>query len=130
MNNNLKSVLNPSSVAVIGASRNADKIGGRPIDYLKRFGFKGKIFPINPSYPEVQGMQSFPDIPSLPEVPEVVIVALPGEAAVAAVEQCASMGTKAAIVMSSGFGEGASVEGIDRATRMLGHASQHGMRII
>ena len=45
----LKAALDPKSVAIIGASENPNKVGGRPVHYLDKFGFKGKIFPINPS---------------------------------------------------------------------------------
>ena len=48
----LKAALDPRSVAIIGASENPNKVGGRPVHYLDKFGFKGKIFPINPSRPK------------------------------------------------------------------------------
>jgi len=130
MNENLRAALNPKSIAVIGASQNADKVGGRPIDYLKRFGFKGRIMPVNPSRNEIQGLKAYPDVSSLPEAPEAVIVALPGEDAVSAVLQCAEMGTKIGIVMSSGFGEGGSAEGKAREARMVTQARAKGMRLI
>src|SRR5579871_1921354 len=57
----LKAALDPRSVAVIGASENPNKVGGRPVHYLDKFGFKGKIFPINPSRAEVQGHRCYKD---------------------------------------------------------------------
>ncbi len=51
----LKAALDPRSIAIIGASENPNKVGGRPVHYLDKFGFKGRIFPINPSRSEVQG---------------------------------------------------------------------------
>ena len=62
----LAQALNPRSVAVIGASDNPHKVGGRPIHYLKKFGFKGKIYPVNPSRPEIQGLKSYPSLGDLP----------------------------------------------------------------
>lgn len=130
MNENLRAALDPKSVAVIGASQNPDKVGGRPIDYLKRFGFKGRIMPVNPARSEIQGLKAYPDVSSMPEAPEAVIVALPGEEAVSAVLQCAEMGTKVGIVMSSGFGEGGSAEGKAREARMVAQARAKGMRLV
>ena len=45
----LKAALDPRSIAIIGAAENSNKVGGRPVHYLDKFGFKGRIFPINPS---------------------------------------------------------------------------------
>ncbi len=50
----LRAALDPRSVAIIGASENPNKVGGRPVHYLKKFGFKGKIYPINPTRTEIQ----------------------------------------------------------------------------
>ena len=72
----LKAALEPRSVAVIGASTNPNKIGGRPIAYMTRFGYRGKIYPINPNSPEVQGHKSYPDLAALPEAPDLVVVAV------------------------------------------------------
>lgn len=105
MPNNLEAALNPKSVAIVGASDNPHKVGGRPILYMGRYGYKEKIFPINPSRAEVQGYNAYPDLASLPEVPDMAIVALAGEGTVQAVEHCAGMGVKVAVVMASGFGE-------------------------
>ena len=125
----LRAALDPRSVAVIGASENPNKIGGRPIHYLGRFGFKGAIYPINPHRAEIQGHKSYPDLASLPESPELAIVAVPGEAAVAAVARSAERGVKVAIVMASGFGEtGASGQAEEQA--MVASARAHGMRLV
>jgi acetate---CoA ligase (ADP-forming) len=71
----LKAALDPRSVAIIGASENPNKVGGRPVHYLDKFGFKGKIFPINPSRPEVQGHKCYKSLADLPEAPDMTIVA-------------------------------------------------------
>jgi acyl-CoA synthetase (NDP forming) len=75
----LRAALDPRSVAIIGASENPNKVGGRPVHYLDKFGFKGKIFPINPSRPEVQGYRCYKSLADLPEAPEMVIVAVAGD---------------------------------------------------
>jgi len=129
MPSSLSAFLDPRSVAVIGASENPHKIGGRPIHYLGRFGFRGQIFPINPNRPEIQGHKAFPDLTSLPEVPALAIVAVAGDAAVQAVDRCAAAGVEAVIVMASGFGEtGEAGRAQERA--MVARARQTGMRLV
>ena len=105
MSTNLQAALNPKSIAVVGASDNPHKVGGRPILFMNKYGYKGRIFPINPSRAEVQGYKAYPDLASLPEVPDMAIVALAGEGTVQAVEQCARMGVKVAVILASGYGE-------------------------
>jgi acyl-CoA synthetase (NDP forming) len=126
----LRTVLNPKSVAVIGASENENKIGGRPLLYLARHGFKGRVFPINPKRAEIQGFKAYPSIADVPDAPEAAIVALAGDAAIEAVEQCARRGVKAAVVMTSGFGETDPVAGKAKEKRMRDAAHAAGMRII
>ena len=65
----LRAALDPRSVAIIGASENYNKVGGRPVHYLDKFGFKGKVFPINPTRQEVQGHKCYPSLADLPEAP-------------------------------------------------------------
>ena len=126
----LRAALDPKSVAVIGASENPNKVGGRPVHYLDKFGFKGKIFPINPSRPEVQGYKCYPSLADLPEAPEMVIVAVAGDNAIGAVDDCAAHGVKIAVVMASGFGEVDAVAGKAKERRMVEAAQKTGMRIV
>ena len=125
----LRLALAPRTVAVIGASDNPNKIGGRPLAYLSRFGFNGVVYPINPSRQEVQGFRCFPSLQALPEVPDVVVVAVAGELAVAAVDECAKAGVALCILMSSGFGE-TDPEGKVREQAMAARARALGMRIV
>ena len=126
----LRTVLNPKSVAVIGASENENKIGGRPLLYLARHGFKGKVYPINPKRTEIQGFKAYPSLADVPDAPEAAIVALAGDAAIEAVEQCAKRGVRTAVVMTSGFGETDPVEGKAKEKRMRDAAHAAGMRIV
>ena len=125
----LRLALSPRSIAVIGASDNPNKIGGRPLAYLSRYGFKGVVYPVNPTRTEVQGFACYPDFQSLPVVPDLAIVALAGELAVAAVDQCAQAGVALCIVMSSGFGE-SHPEGKLQEQAMAARARACGMRIV
>jgi acetate---CoA ligase (ADP-forming) len=125
----LEAFLSPRSVAVIGASENADKIGGRPISYLQKFGFKGRIYPVNSARDKVQGLTAYPSIEALPQAPDAAVIAVPGQAAVDAIEACAARGVKAAVVMASGFGEmGADGKAEEARLRKLANAA--GMRLV
>jgi acyl-CoA synthetase (NDP forming) len=126
----LRAALDPKSVAIIGASENPNKVGGRPVHYLKKFGFKGKIYPINPTRTEIQGERCYPSLRDLPEAPEMVIVAVAGDNAIAAVEDCAAFGVKIAVVMASGFGEVDAIAGKAKERRMVEAAHKAGMRIV
>ena len=125
----LSAALNPQSVAVIGASENPEKIGGRPIKYMLRAGYKGRLYPINPNRPEIQGLKAYPDIDSVPEAPDLAIVAVPGMGAVAAVAACAKRGVKVAVVITSGFGE-IGEAGKRAQEEMVRTARAAGMRIV
>jgi len=130
LRDSLRTVLNPKSVAVIGASENENKIGGRPLLYLARHGFKGTVYPINPKRAEIQGFKAYPSLADVPDAPEAAIVALAGDAAIEAVEQCARRGVKTAVVMTSGFGETDPVAGKAKEKRMRDAAHAVGMRIV
>src|SRR6266850_4001442 len=125
----LQSALAPRSVAIIGASDNPHKVGGRPILYLQRYGFRGAIYPINPARSTVQGLRAFASIEQTPQAPELAIVAVAGDEAVRAVEACAARGVKVAVVMTSGFGE-TGAAGRAAQERMLKAARAAGMRLI
>ncbi|MSQ59239.1 MAG: CoA-binding protein [Betaproteobacteria bacterium] len=126
----LRALLNPRSIALIGASENPNKIGGRPLLYLGRHGYKGKVYPINPNRKDAQKYKCYPSLSALPETPEVAIVAVPGEAAVEAVRECASMGVRATVIYSSGFGETSDPLGVQRERAMVEAARAKGMRLI
>jgi acyl-CoA synthetase (NDP forming) len=125
----LHCALDPASIAIVGASDNPHKVGGRPILYMKRYGYRGTIYPINPARAEVQGLKAFPDLAALPAAPEMAIVAVAGDEAVRAVEACAARGVKVAVVMASGFGE-VGAEGRALQDHMLAVARAAGMRMI
>jgi acyl-CoA synthetase (NDP forming) len=125
----LRVALDPRSIAVIGASSSADRIGGRPIAFLRRFGFRGPVYPVNPTRDEIQGLRAYPSLAALPEVPELAIVAVPGEDAVEAVQACAGAGVRVCVVFSSGFGETPDPAARARERAMVEAARAAGMRL-
>ena len=126
----LRPFLAPRSIAILGASQDPNKVGGRPLHYLKHYRFKGPIYPINPGRPEVQGVPSFKDLAGLPEVPDLAVIAVAGDQAIAAIEECAKLGVKGAICITSGFGETSDPEGKAKEQRMVAAARAGGMRMV
>ncbi|MZR13416.1 CoA-binding protein [Maritimibacter sp. DP07] len=125
----LQALLNPSSVAIFGASQNPKKVGGRPIRFMLEQGFKGDIYPINPGREVVQGLTCYPDLASVPTVPDVAIVAVGQDLVLGTIRDCADRGVKACIVMASGFGETGEA-GRAAQAEMLEVARAAGMRIV
>lgn len=126
----LRSALDPRSIAVIGASDNPNKVGGRPLRFLQRFGFRGQIYPVNPVRPETQGLRTWPSVLELPQAPELAIIAVAGDDAFQAIDDCASVGVKVAVVMTGGLTENDPVNGKARERRMVETARAAGMRIV
>lgn len=123
----LSRLLQPRSVAVIGASGDPAKTAGRPVSYLLKHGFAGKVFPVNPKLERIGDLPCYRDIASLPEVPDVGIVLLGAERAHIAVRELAERGAAAAIVLASGYTETGD-EGARRQQQLLEAAGT--MRIL
>ena len=98
-------LLQPRSVAIIGASADPTKTAGRPVAYLQKHGYAGQILPVNPKADRIGDLPCYADIASLPVVPDVGIVLLGAERAHLAVRDLAARGTAAAIVLASGYTE-------------------------
>ena len=103
--NSIDRLLQPRSVAVIGASADPTKTAGRPVSYLMKHAFGGKIYPVNPKVESIAGLKCYPDVASLPETPDVAIVLLGADRAHDAVRELAARGTVATIVLASGYTE-------------------------
>jgi acyl-CoA synthetase (NDP forming) len=101
----LRALLAPRSVALVGASDDASRPAGRPLAYLRRDGFTGRVYPVNPRRDSVQGVPTWPSLGDLPEVPEHVFVLTGVDAVVGVVRECSRLGVPAATVLSDGFAE-------------------------
>ena len=104
MTHPLDPLFRPRSVAIIGASSDPTRIGGRPVRFTK-YGFKGAIVPINPNQKEIQGLTAYASIKDAPGEIDQAIIAVPAEAAMQAIDDCIVKGVKAAVMFSSGFAE-------------------------
>jgi len=122
-------LLEPSSVAILGASDNPNRIGGRPLRYLRDGGFKGEVYPVNPNRETVQGLTAYPSITDVPAAADVALLAIPAAATEQAVQACAEKGVGAAIIFSAGYAE-LGAEGAAIQDRIGSLAATTGMRIL
>ncbi len=125
----LRAVLAPQSIAVIGAGRDPQSVGGALFRHLIRWGFAGAVYPINQMAHAVAGVHAYASIADLPEVPELVFIAIPAPAVIEAVRQCADRGVRAVCVISAGFAE-TGADGGAAQERLLDLCRAHGMRLV
>lgn len=121
---------NPRSAAFVGATEDQTKFGGRCIAGLLRFGYGGRVFPINPKRATLFGMPCFPNVEALPEAPDHVGIALPGDAALDALEQCGRIGVPFATVFSAGFLETGTPAGHAMQERLRDICNATGIRVM
>jgi acetate---CoA ligase (ADP-forming) len=127
---NLRDALfSPRSVAIVGQSDDASKTAGRPLKFLRRQGYAGRVYPINPRRDSVLGERAWPSLAALPEAPDHVYIVTATEPAVAAVEECARLGIKVATVLADGFAE-AGAAGLAREARLRELCAGSGLRLV
>ena len=95
----------PRSIALIGASKDFTKLSGRPQRFLMEYGYQGKIYPINPNYPEIAGLKCYPNIAAVPDEIDLAVVGMAAASVPAIIRECAAKGVKAVTVFSAGFAE-------------------------
>ncbi len=121
--------LNPRSVAVLGASDDLMKWGGSILALLRKFGFDGAIYPVNPRAESVQGLKAFATVQAIGQPVDVAVIALPQERTEAAFEDCAAAGVKVILMVTSQFAE-SGAEGAALQDKLLAIARRADMRII
>lgn len=129
MNTSLDALLNPRSVAIVGASNVQARIGGRPIHNLILSGYKGQIYPVNPKYSEVQGLTAHADVRTLPGPVDCAIVAVPVVDIIETVRACADSGVRSAVVFTSGLAE-VGEQGAAIQQQLTAIARAAGMRMV
>ena len=119
----------PRSIGLVGLSGDRRRPTGRVLDYLRRAGYGGAVYVVNPRHDEVQGVRAYASLRDLPEAPEHVYVLLGTDLALKAVADCAAAGVKVATVLADGFAE-TGAEGVARQNRMVEVARAAGMRAV
>lgn len=125
----LSLILHPKSIAILGASDDPIKIGGRPLRFLRESGFEGDIYPINPHRESVQGLPAFPSLRDVPGDVELALVAVPRDGVLAAIDDCVAKGVRCATIFSSGFAE-ADEEGERLQNEIAERAARGGVRLL
>jgi acyl-CoA synthetase (NDP forming) len=124
----LHALLAPRSIAVVGASSDPGKAGGRPLHYMLQLGFQGELYPVNPRREEVLGLRCYPSLAELPAVPDLCVIAVPQADVESYLEQCGELGIKAAITFASGYAETGD-EGRAQQERLRDLALEHGIAL-
>ena len=102
----LSQLFAPRSVAVVGASANAAGIGNRVLALLRQHGFAGPVYPVNPSYDQIEGLTCYPEVGAIGATVDLAIIAVRQNLVVPVVRACATAGVGVCIIMTAGFGEG------------------------
>ena len=121
-------MLNPRSIAVVGASPRM-AYGGRMLAAALKASERVTVYPVNPRYEEVQGIKCYPSVTSLPETPDVVCVVVSSGQVIDVLNESHRKGTKAAVVISAGFSERGTQEGRDLQGQVAAFARESGLRI-
>ncbi|HEX4726402.1 MAG TPA: GNAT family N-acetyltransferase, partial [Jatrophihabitans sp.] len=125
----LRPLLTPTSVVVVGAGAKERSVGRALLRNLQLGGFRGELFVINPHHRQVLGVPSLPSAAELPIAADLAVIAVPAAQVVEAVADCGRRGIRAAVVVSSGFGE-LGPAGRSQQDQLVGVARQHGMRLV
>jgi len=125
----IRSIFSPKSIAVVGASRQAGSIGAALVGNLKRCGFQGRLYPVNPKAGEVDGFPAFPSVSAIGAPVDLAFILVPAPYVEDAVRDCARAEVRAVVVISAGFGE-VSPEGRQTERRLRELVRASGMRMV
>lgn len=126
---NLSRLLNPSSVAVVGASRDPNKLGSIVVRNIVESGFRGTVYPINPKAETVFNLKCYSSLALLPEIPDLVIISLPAELVLDSLIEVVKRGTKDVVIFSAGFKETDS-KGVQLENKLLQYALENDLNIL
>ncbi len=124
----LSSIFEPGSIAIIGASNDETKWGGRILKNVLS-DFKGCIYPVNQKEAEVQGVPAYASILDIPGEVEMALIAVPSQHVIQVAEECAKKGVKGLVVVTAGFSETGN-EGAELEKKLESIVKNNGMRMI
>jgi acetyltransferase len=119
----------PQAVAVIGASRDKQKLGHGVLSNIIEHGYPGRVYPINPKADRILGLKCYPSVLDVPDPIDLAIIVIPNKYVAAVLEECGQKGIKGAIIISAGFRE-AGLEGVRMERELVAIAKRYGMRLI
>lgn len=122
-------LLRPRNIVLVGASDRPRHWSGRVYENLRRFGFEGGVFPVNPKRDAIWDVTCFPNVAALPEAPDHVLSFLPADLVPGLLQDAAKAGARSALVFAGGFGEGGDAEGRARAARLGAIVEETGLAL-
>lgn len=125
----LRPLLQPRVVAVVGVSRDRSRIGRRIYDALRRYGFRGSAYAVNPCADQIESDPCYPTIGAVPESVDLAVIATPRREVLSVLNDCGKAGVKAAVIVTAGFAE-LDEEGRALQRRILDEAHASGMRVV
>ena len=127
---NLDALFRPRSIALVGASPDNTIIRGRIVEAVALYGFDGPLYAVSRSHEEIRGIPCYRSIETLPGPMDLAIVTIPAEHVAASLRACGRIGVKAAVVISSGFGEERGEAGAERQREVAGIAREFDMAVL
>lgn len=125
----LKPLLSPRSIAIIGASEDPTRLAGRPLQILLQHRFPGHIYPVNPRHQTVGGLPAYPSIAAAPGPVDLAAIIVKAALVPQMLRECAEAGVRAAVVFSSGFAE-EGADGRRAQEEIAAIARSSGMRVL
>lgn len=125
----LDPIFKPKSIAVVGASRQTGTIGHEILHNLIRYGFHGKLFPVNPKADFIHSLKAFSSLGEIPDAVDLAVIVVPRDLVLGEVGACAQKGVKGLVVITSGFGE-TGEEGQRLQTELEERVQRYGMRML
>jgi acyl-CoA synthetase (NDP forming) len=122
-------LVRPRSVAIVGASADAKLVGGQPLRFLTEFGYKGRIYPVNPKYPEMRGLPCFPEIAAVPQPCDLALIAVAASRVPEVLMQCGAAGIPFAVIISAGFRE-LGERGMENERKLQAAIRDSGVRVV
>lgn len=124
-----KSFFTPESVAVVGASAEPGKLGNIVINNIIHYGYKGKVFPVNPSLTEVEGLKSYPGVTAIPDKVDMAVVVVPSRVVPGVMREMGEKGIKQAVIITAGFKE-TGLAGFKMENEVTEIARSYGIRFL
>ncbi len=125
----LRELFEPRSIAVIGASNRPGTVGESLFRNILTGGYRGVVYPVNPSWPSVSGVRCYPKVRDLPETPDLAVLIVPAALVAGVAEELGRRGTRGLVVISAGFAE-VGGDGVAREAELRAICARHRMSII
>lgn len=129
MSRALDAVMQPKSVAVVGASTKAGAVGNEILRIMLEYGFTGDVYPVNPKADEVCGLKAYKNILDIPGDVEMAVIVIPKDFIPAAIDECAQKGVKGLVIISAGYKE-TGAEGLKAEQALRDQVRKYGMKLV